>query len=248
MDDHTFTLTGALTDLHSYPQWAIDMVEACAPAKRRLVGHELFARMRDAALAPAATANFLVGSWPVIEQFPKYMALNICKTVHGRSRGDDMARRFLMRNIRIEQHHAEMWLNWAGACGISRNDVFNSELACETRALPNWCLASAGNDTLAASMAATNYAIEGAAGEWTVLVCASDAYEQSFTESAREHGIGWLKAHAHYDDTHPWEALEIVCTLMGTKPAARDVAHLRQCVTHSYDYMTMMMDRALQAP
>ena len=38
------------------------------------------------------------------------MAQSLLKTRYGRSEGDNLARRWLVRNIRVEQNHAEYWL------------------------------------------------------------------------------------------------------------------------------------------
>jgi len=58
--------------------------------------------------------------------------------------------------------------------------------------------------------------------------------------------LRWLQLHAAYDDTHPWEALEIVCTLMGTAPSAEEVAHVGDCIKRSYVSMRISMDRCIE--
>ena len=80
----------------------------------------------------------MVGIWPVIERFPAYMALNLLKTQYGRTQGDNLARRWLVRNIRVEQNHAEYWLDWAEAAGISRDEVLHGLPPHGTGALPDW--------------------------------------------------------------------------------------------------------------
>jgi pyrroloquinoline quinone (PQQ) biosynthesis protein C len=52
----------------------------------------------------------------------------------------------------------------------------------------------------------------------------------------------WLKLHAKYDDTHPWEALEIICAIMGTNPSTRGAALIRSHVLKSYEYMRLTLD------
>ena len=56
----------------------------------------------------------------------------------------------------------------------------------------------------------------------------------------------WLKMHAQYDDAHPWEALEIICTLAGMNPSRALQAELRQAVCKSYDYMYLFLERCMQ--
>ena len=95
-------------------------------------------------------------------------------------------------------------------------------------------------------MAATNYAIEGAVGEWAATVCSRDIYEESFPLEGRKRAMKWLKMHAQYDDEHPWEALEIVCTLAGMNPSRELIGELRKAICKSYDYMYLFLQSCLQ--
>ena len=98
-----FRRTGALKDLRSYPLWLQSVVASTDRHKRRVVDHELFALMRDARLPKVAMQKFLTGAWPTIEQFPQFMAMNLKKLSVGSSPGEDLARRYLIHNIRVEQ-------------------------------------------------------------------------------------------------------------------------------------------------
>jgi pyrroloquinoline quinone (PQQ) biosynthesis protein C len=240
-----FSRTGPLTELGSYPDWAQDIVHSAENAKRKVVSHELFFMMREDSLPPSTIHRFLMAGWPVIEQFPQYMATNIRKIRYGRSRGEDMARRYLLRNMRIEQNHADHWVEWAEASGLARETLLHTEMPPENHALNHWCWHCCERNSLASSMAATNYAIEGATGEWSALVCSSDKYIDSFDEGVRRKATRWLKLHAHYDDTHPWEALDIICTLIGTVADPQYVEFLGSSIRKSYDYMTMSLDKCL---
>jgi pyrroloquinoline quinone (PQQ) biosynthesis protein C len=242
-----FERSGPLTELTSYPTWAQHMVADCDSAKRRVVNHELWGLMSSARLDPTSTANFMKGIWPVIERFPAYMAMSLLKTRFGRSEGDNLARRWLVRNIRVEQNHAEYWLTWAEGAGVSRNEVLNSRAPHGTGALAAWCEQICTDGSLAASIAATNYAVEGATGEWSQRIYDSAAYVESFPKDVRIGSLRWLQLHAAYDDTHPWEALEIVCTLMGMEPASDDVAHISDCIKRSYASMCISMECCMQS-
>lgn len=242
-----FIRQGELTSLASYPAWAQDMVESCAEARQRVASHELFHRMRDGVLGAEHAYTFFVAVWPVIEQFPQYMALNLLKVQYGRTRGHDLARKYLIRNIRVEQNHADHWIEWAQASGLSRDDLLNGEVPFESQALAHWCWHTCERDALAAAMAATNYAIEGVTGDWSALVCSDDVYENGFDPSVRTRAMKWLKLHAKYDDTHPWEALEIICAIMGTNPSPRGYSMVRNSVLTSFEYMRLTLDQCLEA-
>jgi pyrroloquinoline quinone (PQQ) biosynthesis protein C len=241
-----FERTGPLNELASYPQWAQGMVADCAETKQRVLDHDIWKMMTDMQLDRESTRNFMMGLWPFIERFPSFMALNLLKTRYGRSPGDDKARRWLVRNIRVEQNHAEYWLNWAEGAGVPRDDLLFGVPPHGTDGLTRWCEDISANGSLAAGMVATNYAIEGVTGEWAELIYDSTKYRESFDPSIRAGSLRWLHLHAAYDDVHPWEALDIVCTLMGETPSADDVAHLAECIKRSYMSMILLGDRCIR--
>ena len=164
MKNNNFVREGPLMDLSSYPEWAQEMMLSAESAKKQVVSHELFDMMREARLPAHAVHQFFVGGWPVIEQFPQYMAVNLCKVKYGRSQAENMARKYLMKNIRVEQNHADHWVEWAIASGVTRDELLHGEVPVESQALNHWCWHTCERDSLATSMAATNLTIEGATG------------------------------------------------------------------------------------
>lgn len=241
-----FERSGPLTELSSYPQWTQDMVGECDMVKKTVVDHELWTAMctgKD----PEITPRFLVGAWPAIERFPCYMARILLKTRYGRSEGENLARRWLVRNIRVEQNHAEYWLHWAEGAGVSREVVLNGSLPHGSQALADWCEEVSTGDTLAASLAAVNYGVEGATGEWSRILYESESFAAQYAASTRRGSLRWLQLHAAYDDTHPWEALEIVCTLLGMSPKVATVAHVAECIKRTYVAMRILGDRSVEA-
>lgn len=134
-----FSRTGPLMELSSYPDWARQLVEDCAADRARVTQHVLFQRMRDATLSYPIMRYFLIGVWPVIEQFPQYMAFNLLKVRYGRHPGEDLARTWLIRNLRVEQHHADYWVDWAEASDVSRDALIAGLDDPATLALSHWC-------------------------------------------------------------------------------------------------------------
>lgn len=243
--NNEFTLQGDLQAISSYPNWIRNLVEDCADSREAVVQHEVFQRMRDARLDRDATQRFLAGVWPTIVQFPQYMALNLLKIQYGSTHGHNLARKYLTRNIRVEQSHADMWLDWAEACGLSRQDILEGTTPAPTPVLARWCWNVCANDELAPAIAATNYAIEGATGAWAQLVCSRDDYIRSFAQDQRKQATRWLRQHARYDDAHPWEALEILASLLGQTPAPQEITHLEHCIRTSFEYMCATLDDCL---
>jgi len=242
-----FRRTGELKSIGSYPVWLQRVVHETSAHKARVVEHELFTLMRDAKLPLSVTRRFLVGVWPTIEQFPRFMSMNLKKIGYGESVGEDMARRYLIQNIRVEQKHAEHWAAWAEAAGLSLHDLRTGSDTEGLQALAHWCWYVCDQAPLAVAMAATNYAVEGATGEWSCVICSTDTYARSLPENVRAPAMRWLKVHAEYDDTHPWEALDIVATLLGHAPSPQDIAAVRRAIQTSYAYMEMALDSAMMA-
>lgn len=244
---HDFRRTGDLKSIGSYPVWVQRVVRETAPYKQRVVEHELFALMREGKLPMSAMRRFLVGVWPTIEQFPRFMSMNLKKIGYGDSVGEDMARRYLIQNIRVEQKHSEHWATWASSAGLTLHDLRTGQDVEEMAALAHWCWFISDQAKLAVAIAATNYAVEGATGEWSCVVCSKNTYAQSLPEDIRVPAMRWLKVHAEYDDTHPWEALDIVATLLGHAPSQQDITEVRRAIQSSYTYMKMALDSALMA-
>uniref|UniRef100_UPI003FD8BE05 hypothetical protein n=1 Tax=Salmonella enterica TaxID=28901 RepID=UPI003FD8BE05 len=69
-----FRRTGELKDIASYPAWLQRVVRDTRREKMRVLDHELFALMRDARLPLPAMQRFMIGTWPTIERFPRFMA------------------------------------------------------------------------------------------------------------------------------------------------------------------------------
>lgn len=247
MTHAAFRRTGDLKDLGSYPVWLQRVVRNTERLKSRVVHHELFLLMRDARLPLPVMQRFLVGVWPTIEQFPRFMAMNVKKISHGSSLGEDMARRYLLHNIRVEQKHADHWVEWAGAAHLTLDDLKQGDGVEGLAALAHWCWYVCDQAPLAVAMAATNYAVEGATGEWSCVVCSRNAYAESLPQDIRGPATRWLRVHAHYDDTHPWEALEIIATLLGHAPEARAIDAVQRAIRTSYAYMEMALDHAMHA-
>jgi pyrroloquinoline quinone (PQQ) biosynthesis protein C len=240
-----FLRDGELKNITSYPFWLQEVVAETGEFKKLVVDHPLFAALRDGQLDEAAMRAFLINGWPVIDQFPQYMGMNLQKLGPEETAGSRMARRYLTRNIRVEQNHADYWVDWAAAHKVTREDLQSGDAPPLAYALSHWCWKSSNVDPLHSAVAATNFAVEGVTGEWSLFVCSRDTLEQSYPEPVRKRTMRWLKMHAHYDDAHPWEALYIVATLLGHAPAAGAVRDVKRSIQRSYDYFRVSLDCCL---
>jgi len=89
--------------------------------------------------------------------------------------------------------------------------------------------------------------IEGLTGEWSCFVCSKTTYAESLPAEIRGPATRWLRVHAEYDDTHPWEALDIIATLLGHAPSQSVIDEVRRAIRASYVYMEMAADHAMLA-
>ena len=242
---HEFQRTGELKSLSSYPLWLQRVVENTQDQKMRVVDHEFFALMRDARLPKVAMRKFMIGAWPTIEQFPQFMSLNLLKLSAGGSRGETLARDYLTQNIRVEKKHAQHWADWAHAVDLGLDELTSGEDIEGLASLAHWCWYVCQRRPLAVAIAATNFAVEGVTGEWSCVVCSTSTYADSIPEEIRGAATRWLRLHAEYDDTHPWEALEIVATLLGHNPAVETIKEVEKAIRSSYVYFEMGLNHAM---
>lgn len=242
-----FRREGDLKSLTSYPAWLQDVVRSTGRQKARIVNHEFFALMRDGRLPQTAVRKFLIGAWPTIEQFPRFMAMNLKKLTFGDSQGEDLARRFLIHNIRVEQKHADLWVEWARAVDLTLEDLKEAEDTEVPNTLTHWCWYVCDSGSPAAAIAATNYAVEGLTGEWSCLVCSKSTYAESLPAEVRGSATRWLRVHAHYDDSHPWEALEVIATLLGNSPGRAEIESVRRAIRATYQYYEMGLEYPMEA-
>jgi len=246
MSSTAFRRTGPLKELASYPQWLQHVVRETNPDKERVVNHRLFTMMRDATLPLPQIQRFLSGIWLTVERFPQFMSMNLQKMHVGDSVGADMARRYLIQNIRVEQKHADYWLAWAHASGLTLADLQSASHCFEEQALAHWCWYVSAQPSLVVGIAATNYAVEGATGEWSNLVCSKDNYAMSLPDSSRNSAMRWLRVHAEYDDTHPWEALDIIATLLGHEPPKAEIDAIGSAIRTTFNYMELGADAVVK--
>jgi pyrroloquinoline quinone (PQQ) biosynthesis protein C len=242
-----FRREGDLKELTSYPSWLQDVVHGTTRQKARIVHHDFFGLMREARLPKAAMRRFLIGAWPTIEQFPRFMAMNLKKLSVGASPGEDLARRFLIHNIRVEQKHADLWVDWAGSVDLTLEDLNSADGLEVPNTLTHWCWYVCDSGSTAAAIAATNYAVEGLTGEWASLVCSKTTYADSLPEDIRASATRWLRVHAHYDDAHPWEALDVIATLLGYSPSKADIDSVRRAMRSTYCYYELGLEYPMAA-
>jgi pyrroloquinoline quinone (PQQ) biosynthesis protein C len=230
-----------------YPPWLRRLIEESEAAKERVTQHDTWRLMSEGAITPRLHHLMLVGFWPLIEKFPRFLALNLLKTSHGRDSGVNLARSWLARNLRTEERHAEWYLEWAEAAGASRDEVLDGWRPAAMTEIVDWCWRVCEAGELAEAMAATNYAVEGATGDWVREVAASEKYRRLLAPEKAPGAMRWLEAHAQYDALHPFEALDIIAQIVGSDPPPGRVRAIRDAVLRSYELYRQALDVAARA-
>lgn len=214
-----------------HPEWTTRMLERLRPDWNAVLESEVFNQTRPGALPEEIWGRILLEFFCVVESFPKYMGVTLAKTTFGQTPKDELARTWLIGNIRVEARHVEWYLDWAAGHGISRERLTTHRAHAAVGALDSWLWSAAYRGSLAEAVGAINYAIEGTTGEWArqVLPVFKEHYDHDRTT------LAWMVNHAEYDDKHPVQALEIVKNSLSADgaPAQSQVRRTEEAIRRS---------------
>ncbi len=143
-------------------------------------------------------------------------------------------------------HHVGGHKDWAELARVPMETFFDGPRSATASAITEWCWNVCDSGDLAEGMAATNYAVEGATGEWARKVGASEKYQKLFPENERKKAMRWIHAHALHDDVHPVEALDIISGLVGKDPEPAKVRRVTNAVQKTYDLYLLALDKGLE--
>ena len=221
------------------------MVVETEESANAVAQHEAWFRFSDATIPQEQHHALLMGFWPLIERFPQYLALNLLKCSYGANPALNTARGWLIKNLRVEQRHAELYRDWAVSAGIPQETLYSANRSVAARAITDWSWQVCESGDLAEAMAATNYAIEGVTGAWTQMVWESPDYKLLFKEEERKKALRWIQAHAAYDDKHPVEALDIIYALLGQDPTPEEIQKVKKAIQKSYELYRLALDSGM---
>ena len=194
-----------------HPSWLADMLARTGRAWEDACWPRLLVRTAGGDLPPLAIwRRTLAELFPIVENFPKYMGVTLSKTTYGARPGDIRVRRWLLQNLAVEARHTEWYIDWVEGIGVDVASAIQPPLSPEVAALHDHLVQCVCEGSMAEGLAATNWAIEGVTGVWTRNI--SERFGAYADGGVRldERSLMWIKAHAHYDDAHPDEALEAV--------------------------------------
>jgi pyrroloquinoline quinone (PQQ) biosynthesis protein C len=224
--------------------WAQKFWNDLVSHKDQIVHHTYFADLEGGKLSLERARRGLIEFYPLVENFPKYMALNLAKTLSRSNEGHRKAKAWLIQNMKVEQKHADWWCDWAECLDLSREILDQSEPGPMMDAINHYLWNINTNGSLAEGIAATNLAVEWATGEWSIRILTGvRSYANRGLANFSKRTMTWLDAHATYDDVHPYEAMELIKMIAVTpeeqarafKAARRAMEYYLLALDYCYD-------------
>lgn len=221
------------------PSWVIDMDRVLAPYRQRIWQSRLVQETASGQLSIEQVRGWSIQFYPFIEAFPQFMATYLAKAP------DAMSRAFLIDNLKVEKRHAEQWVDMASGFGVSFDELTNTPVIAPVETLTHWLWSITSRGSFVESVSATNYAIEGVTqGIAKTMVKGFVKYHGQPGVFLNKKAYYWMEAHAHYDDLHPVEALEIMKCQATTPELQRRVTHAAQ---RSLEYLSLALDACYDA-
>jgi pyrroloquinoline-quinone synthase len=110
----------------------LDHIDACI-AERNLLRHPFYQAWTRGELSQPALRDYARQYYHHVAAFPTYLS-----SLHAHT-DDQQVRRYILANLMDEEagdpNHPELWLRFAEAAGLSREEVINTELWTETETL-----------------------------------------------------------------------------------------------------------------
>lgn len=216
------------------PPWVVEMDRALAPYRQRIWQSRLVQETASGQLSLQQVQGWSIQFYPFIEAFPQFMATYLAKAP------DAMSRMFLIDNLKVEKRHAEQWVDMASGFGVSFDELMTTPVIAPVETLTHWLWSITSRGSFVESVSATNYAIEGVTqGIAKTMVQGFVKYHGKPGVSLNKKAYSWMEAHAHYDDLHPTEALEIIKCQATTSELQRRVRHAAQ---RSLEYLSLALE------
>lgn len=217
-----------------HPPWIVHLINELDPYQQRVFNCPLVKDTSRGTLSLEQMRGWLMQLYPFIATFPQWIALNITKAPEA------FAREILIDNVRVEKWHAKQWMDMTDAFGITREELRDCSVLPEVEALTHYMWSVNLRGTLAESMGAMTYAIEGTTqGIARAVLEGFPHYEGRDGIHLTKRAYAWMKNHARYDEAHPLEALEIIIRSTDSEPLKDKVTHAAK---RSMEYFYIALD------
>ncbi len=218
---------GTKLEITAHSEWSQKFWDELFPAKERVSKHPLFLDMANGSLSLECFRSTLLNFYPLVAHFPSYMAGALAKATSFSLDGVTETRDWLIQNIKVEERHLNWYQDWAMGFGLTLEMLNEVTPPAAMNAVNHFLWTTNYRGSLAESIAATNLAIEWATGDWTIQVYKGiQTYTQHPEVNINKRSLAWLRAHAHYDDLHPYEAMELIKRLCDKDPVLQRKAFL----------------------
>jgi len=216
------------------------MLRFLEPYQDRITGHRVFDQIRTGELSLENLNTGLVYFYPLVESFPKFMALTLSRVPPGDSKINRTVREWLIGNMNIERRHTRWWKDWALDFGVPANALDDEiTLPAEIDSLNNYLWRVSTYGSLPEAIGAVNFAIEGPTGVWARAIKPALRRYKSLGAKVTKRTVRWVERHASYDDRHPVEALQIIRTHASTVEQEERVIRATQ---RSLEYYALALD------
>ncbi len=190
-------------------------------AERHMLQHPFYQMWNEGALTLDMLREYAKEYYHQVHNFPTYVSATHAKC-------DDMdIRQMLLENLHEEEHgpdnHPELWLRFADALGVSREEMKSRKYLSHTRASVHILKELAGRDNPAEGIAAL-YAYESQIPE--ISTTKIDGLKK-FYDMDNENALIFFQVHEHADEIHRTvtrDALARLCKTDAQKQAALDSA------------------------
>ncbi len=132
------TASRTSTELNRFPQWMQEIVGETQHTAKRVADHKAWHLFSDGTIPPAQHHALLYNFWPLIDKFPHFLALNVLKCPYTSNPVVNDARKWLIRNLRVEQKHAEWYKDWAECAGVPMEKFFDGPRTGSASAITDW--------------------------------------------------------------------------------------------------------------
>lgn len=212
-------------ELTPHSEWSQAFWDQLIPIKDRISRHPFFVGFASGQLSPECVRYALLNFYPLVAHFPSYMAMNLAKAIDFHVLGVTETRTWLIQNIKVEERHLFWYQDWASGFGLSVEQLNQARPPAAMDAVNHFLWSTNYRCGLAEGIAATNLAIEWATSDWTVQVYKGiKKYMNQPDIIINTKTVAWLRAHALYDDVHPYEAMELIKRLCDHDPQLQQKA------------------------
>lgn len=217
-----------------HPPWIVHLINETDPYQQRIFNCPLVKETSKGTLSLEQMRGWLMQLYPFIETFPQWIALNIAKAQEA------FAREILIDNVRVEKWHAKQWMDMTDAFGITREELHDFPVLPEVEALTHYMWSINLRGSLAESMGAMTYAIEGTTqGIARAVLEGFPKYDGRDGIHLTKRAYAWMKNHARYDETHALEALEII---IQTTHSEHEQPKVIQAAKRSMEYFHIALE------